>query len=184
MDLLADENEGYFRTLRLLRLVKLAKYMPSITLIGGVLRLKRRAPIVAGFAAGTLWIIFAALLIVTENQDQVNAIDAVPAYCCDEDCTMVNRFRTYFDSLDYTGMPLTGDYPIITYSLAARCLNFFMVIAAVGVVSVPSGLIANGFAEIVQTKSKARKDSKKRRQQQKQGEGTGEKSRAASAEEA
>jgi hypothetical protein len=56
----------------------------------------------------------------------------------------------------YTGVHLTGDYPITTYSWPAKFINFFMVIAAVGVVSIPSGLIASGFMDIVARKSKAR----------------------------
>ena len=51
-------------------------------------------------------------------------------------------------------MHLTGDYPITTYTWPAKFVNFFMVIAAVGVVSVPSGLIASGFMEIVAARSK------------------------------
>jgi len=56
----------------------------------------------------------------------------------------------------YTGVHLTGDYPITEYSWPSRFINFFMVIAAVGVVSIPSALIANGFVEIVQSKIKAK----------------------------
>jgi len=51
---------------------------------------------------------------------------------------------------------LTGDYPIIEYTWPSRFINFFMVIAAVGVVSIPSALIATGFVEIVQSKIKVR----------------------------
>lgn len=69
---------------------------------------------------------------------------------------MSYRFQTFFQSLAYTGIHLTGDYPIITYTWPARFVNFFMVIAAVGVVSIPSGVIASGFVEIVQSKNQKR----------------------------
>jgi len=46
--------------------------------------------------------------------------------------------------------------PIITYNWPARFVNFFMIVAAVGVVSVPSALVAVGFLEIVQSKKKKR----------------------------
>jgi hypothetical protein len=52
---------------------------------------------------------------------------------------------------------LTGDYPITTYTWPAKFVNFFMVIAAVGVVSVPSGLIASGFMEIVANRTQAQR---------------------------
>jgi len=152
-----DNYDEMFRMLRLLRLIKLDKYFPSITLIDDVIRLKRDSLKIAGFAALTLWIIFAGLMYLTENKDTGNEIDNVPLYGCDTDCTMADRFQNFFDSIVYTGVALTGDYPITTYSWPGKFVNFFMVIAAVGVVSVPSGLVASGFMEIVANKSKARR---------------------------
>ena len=67
---------------------------------------------------------------------------------------MTSRFSNIFESAIYTGIHLTGDYPIITYDWPARLINFFMVIAAVGVVSIPSGIIAGGFIQVVQSKQK------------------------------
>jgi hypothetical protein len=151
-----NEYDEYLRMLRIIRLVKLDKYVPSITLIDDVIRLKFNALRVAFFAAITLWLIFAALLFMFEVNDDTNEVDPVPKYGCFEDCSMKDRFQNFFDSMVYTGIHLTGDYPIITYSWPSRAVNFCMVIAAVGVVSIPSGLIASGFVEIVQSKTKAR----------------------------
>ena len=82
----------------------------------------------AGFAALSLWIIFAGLMYLTEYQDSFNALDdPVPLYGCDADCTMMDRFQNFFDSMIYTGVHLTGDYPITTYTWPARFVNFFMV---------------------------------------------------------
>ncbi len=153
---LLNEYDEYLRMCRIIRLVKLDKYIPSITLIDDVIRLKFNPLRVAFFAAMTLWILFAALIYLFEYDDTGNEIDPVPLYGCVEDCTMYDRFQNFFDSMVYTGIHLTGDYPIITYSWPARFVNFFMVIAAVGVVSIPSALIASGFVEIVQSKTKAR----------------------------
>jgi len=143
------------RMLRVIRLVKLDNKIPSITLIDDVIRLKFKALKVAFYAAVTLWTMFGALIFLCEHKDRWNDIDPVPLYSCQEDCTMLDRFQNFFDSMVYTGIHLTGDYPIITYTWPARFVNFFMVIAAVGVVSIPSGLIASGFVEIVQSKSTA-----------------------------
>ncbi|KAG7358930.1 ion transport protein [Nitzschia inconspicua] len=154
-----DQYDEYLRMSRILRLLKLDKFIPSFTLIDDVIRFKWNSLRVAGFAALTLWIIFGGLLYLFEYQDDKNELDdAVPIYGCIEDCTMMDRFRNYFDTFYYTGVHLTGDYPITTYSWPARFTNFFMVIAAVGVVSIPSGLIASGFVDIVQSKNKAKKD--------------------------
>lgn len=99
-----DAHDEYFRMLRLLRLLKLDKYVPSISLIDDVFRLKRQALVVTCFAAMSLWIIFSGILYLTEYQDDLNEIDEVPVYGCNEDCTMMDRFSNYFASAIYTGM--------------------------------------------------------------------------------
>ena len=67
--------------------------------------------------------------------------------------------RCYLDSMVYTCIYLTGDYPIITYTLSARAACFFMVITAVVVVSVFSAIIATGFTQIAQSRSKAKRSN-------------------------
>ena len=152
-----NEYDEYLRMIRILRLVKLDKYIPSLTLIDDVIRLKFKTLKVAFYAAISLWVLFAAAIFLCEHSDSSNEIDNVPDYGCDTDCTMKDRFQNFFDSMVYTGIHLTGDYPIIEYNWPARFVNFFMVIAAVGVVSIPSGLIAGGFVQIVQSKNKMRR---------------------------
>eukprot|EP00527_Entomoneis_sp_CCMP2396_P007171 CAMPEP_0198142330 /NCGR_PEP_ID=MMETSP1443-20131203/5137_1 /TAXON_ID=186043 /ORGANISM="Entomoneis sp., Strain CCMP2396" /LENGTH=1293 /DNA_ID=CAMNT_0043805305 /DNA_START=69 /DNA_END=3950 /DNA_ORIENTATION=+ len=151
---IVNDYDEYLRMLRILRLAKLDKYVPSLTLIDDVIRLKYQSLKVAFFAAITLWILFAAAMFLCEHSDSSNGIDNVPDYGCDSDCTMESRFQNFFDSMVYTGVHLTGDYPIIEYNWPGRFVNFFIVIAAVGVVSIPSGLIASGFVAIVQSKNK------------------------------
>lgn len=102
-----DAHDEYFRMLRLLRLLKLDKYVPSISLIDDVFRLKRQALVVTCFAAMSLWVIFSGILYLTEYQDDLNEIDEVPVYGCDEDCTMMDRFSNYFASAIYTGIVST-----------------------------------------------------------------------------
>ena len=45
---------------------------------------------------------------------------------------------------------LTGDFPIVNYSTWARVVCFFMVVVGVGLVSIPAGLIASGFSDVVE----------------------------------
>ena len=149
-----NDYDEYLRMFRILRLIKLDKYVPSLTLIDDVIRLKFQSLKVAFYAAITLWILFAGAMFLCEHNDSLDEIDNLPAYGCLGNCTMQDRFENFFDSMVYTGVHLTGDYPIIEYSWPGRFVNFFMVIAAVGVVSIPSGLIASGFVEIVQSKNK------------------------------
>ena len=157
-DSLIDQYDEYLRMARILRLLALDKYVPSFSLIDDVIRYKWESMKVAGYAAITLWTIFAGLIYLFEYTDSTNDIDPVPLHSsCTDDCTMMDRFQNYFDSFFVVGIHLTGDYPITTYAWPAKVVNFFMVVAAVGVVSIPSGLIANGFVDIVQSKSKAKK---------------------------
>ncbi len=139
---------------RLLRLLKLDKYFPSLTLIDDVFRLKKKALITSSFAAATLWILFAGVMYLAEYKDHSMEIDDVPLYHCTDSCTMSDRYRNFFVSMSYVGIHLTGDFPLVEYDGYGRIICFFIIIAAVGVVSVPSGLIASGFADIVQSKSK------------------------------
>ena len=46
---------------------------------------------------------------------------------------------------------------MVQYGGLGRVILFFAVLAAVGVVAIPSGVIASGFAEIVESKSKTEK---------------------------
>ncbi len=156
-DSLIDQYDEYLRMARILRLLALDKYVPSFSLIDDVIRYKWESMKVAGYAAITLWVIFAGLIYLFEYTDSTNEIDPVPLHSsCTDDCTMMDRFQNYFDSFFVVGIHLTGDYPITTYAWPAKIVNFFMVVAAVGVVSIPSGLIANGFVDIVQSKNKSK----------------------------
>lgn len=149
-----DRHDEYFRMLRLMRLLKLDKYIPSITLVDDVLRLKRKVLVVSCYAALTLWIIFAGLMFLAEYNDHSMEIDPLPLYGCVGSCTMSDRFSQYFASFPLTGIHLTGDFPMVEYGGMGRVVLFFVVIAAVGVTSIPSGVISSGFADIVQSKTK------------------------------
>ena len=151
-----DQNDGYFRMLRLLRLLKLDQYIPSITLIDDVIRIKRQPLLAAGGASAVLWLIFSVLLYFCEVGDTDSALDPLPAYGCEANCTMADRFSSVWSASFYTLIHLTGDYPIITYGPAARVVCFVMVVTAVGIVSIPSGLIASGFSEVVEGQASER----------------------------
>lgn len=78
-------------------------------------------------------------------------MDNLPLYGCVEICTMSDCYEKNFKSFPLTGIRLPGDFPIVEYDGVGRIVCFFMVIAAVGIVSIPSGVIASGFADIVQS---------------------------------
>jgi len=132
---LADKYDGQLRMLRVFRLLTLDKYIPSVSLISRVVKNKAAQFKMAGYAMGALWIIFATLLWLTERDDQFMI----------NDWRQSQRYGTVISALPFTLVHLTGDYPLVDYTLHARICLFFALIFAVGVVAVPAGLLANGF---------------------------------------
>eukprot|EP00933_Yihiella_yeosuensis_P042821 TRINITY_DN37486_c0_g1_i1.p1 TRINITY_DN37486_c0_g1~~TRINITY_DN37486_c0_g1_i1.p1 ORF type:complete len:431 (-),score=73.90 TRINITY_DN37486_c0_g1_i1:131-1258(-) len=63
---------------------------------------------------------------------------------------MAERYGTMPSAMPYTLVHLTGDYPLIDYDFPAKCVLFFALLFAVGVVSVPTGLLASGFTKELQ----------------------------------
>jgi len=133
----ADKYNGQLRMLRIFRLLTLDKYIPSVSLIGGVVRTAWKQFVLAGYSMVALWLIFATLLWLTECEDH----------------TLVNylyedqRYRSVVSALPYTLVHLTGDYPLVDYTIAAKFCLFWSLLFAVGIVAVPAGLMASGFSK-------------------------------------
>lgn len=138
---LSDEYDGQLRMLRVFRLLTLEKYIPAVSLINRVLRNNAKKFKQAFYAALCFWLIFATLLWLTERNDDTR-VDALKQR---------QRYSSVVSALPYTLVHLTGDYPLIDYTLPARILLFFALIGAVGVVAVPTGLLASGFQSELQT---------------------------------
>ena len=147
---IVDQYDNYFRLLRIMRLFKLDKYVPSISLLDDVIRAKKAPLMVTGFAAGVLTVLFSALMYLTEYKDYANDINPIPLDGCNGNCTQANRFKDVFMAMPVTIIHLTGDFPIVNYDTWARVNCFFMVVIGVGLVSIPAGLIASGFSDVVE----------------------------------
>lgn len=131
----ADQYDGQMRMLRVFRLLTLDKYVPSVSLIGRVMTNSAEQFKMAGYAMVSLWLIFATLLWLTERHDNFQV----------DDLTQAQRYHTVIRALPYTLVHLTGDYPLVDYTIQAKIILFFALLFAVGVVSVPAGLLAAGF---------------------------------------
>ena len=136
-----DRYDEKLRMLRMFRLMKLKSAVMSINILGRAIQSKRDALFVATFDTVVLWCIFTALLYLSEVDDFVHGPD-------EDDPTQSFRFRNAPNALEYTMIHLTGDFPLIDYTLWGRIVCFFIVFAAVGVTSVPQGLIASGTLEL------------------------------------
>ncbi len=135
----ADQIDNYLRLLRMFRLLKLDKFVPSISLIDDVFRAKRTGLLVSTFAAGIFWLVFSSALYLAEREDGA-----------EKGCyTEAERFSSVPSTLQYDLILLSGDYPLVDFTTWGRWLNVLQIFVAVGVVAVPSGLIASGFSELL-----------------------------------
>lgn len=141
-----DEYDNYLRLLRLLRLLKVDKYVPSVSLIDDVFRLKARGLRISVYATAVVWALFATALYLTERGNG--------------EAIMAERFRDVPNTLQYDLILLTGDYPIVDFTTGGKLINILQILVAVGVVAVPSGLIAGGFTEVLEA---AREEKRSRR---------------------
>jgi len=91
----------------------------------------------AGYAMVALWLIFASLLWLTERNDSTK-VDFLH---------QSQRYHSVVSALPYTLVHLTGDYPLVDYTLSSKIVLFFSLLFAVGVVAVPAGLMASGFSK-------------------------------------
>jgi len=127
------------RTLRLVRLMRLFKanrYTKSMEIILKVLKAKSSELISSIIMIMTLMFISSAIMFNVENQAQPGV------------------FRTIFDSLWWASATFTtvgyGDiYPI---TAMGKFLSAIISIFGIGLVAIPTGIIASGFSEIHQQK--------------------------------
>ncbi|CAJ1409909.1 unnamed protein product [Effrenium voratum] len=147
---LADQYDGELRMLRIFRLLTLDKYIPSVSLIGRVFTKHAKDFQLAAYAAASLWLIFSAAMWLTERHDPTQV----------DDYKMSQRYGSMLTAMPYTLVHLTGDYPLIDYDFPAKCVLFVALLFAVGVVAVPTGLLASGFTQELK---KFREEERKKR---------------------
>jgi len=128
--------DGPLRGLRLLRLVRLDTYAPSLSLVDDALRACWGGLSVAGYASAVLWFLFTIVLFLFERDDVENGED--------------QRFRSALSSAQYSAVLITGDYPIKDFTLGGKLCCVCAVVVAVGIVAVPASVLAGAFVEILQ----------------------------------
>src|SRR5690606_19969337 len=121
-----------FRLLRLFRILKLFKYNSALKRFHRALLIVREELIIFGFVAMIMLYLSAVRIYYFEN-------DAQP-----------DQFKSVFHSLWWALTTLTtvgyGDmYPI---TLGGRIFTFFVLMIGLGVVAVPTGLIASALGQV------------------------------------
>lgn len=146
----ADDYDEDLRLLRIVRLLKLDKFVPSLSLIDDVFRAKSEELRVTTYVAGVMWLTFSTLMFFAER-------DGKGGPTPDEEEDNANRYRNIPNAMSFTLIHLTGDYPIVNYDFWGKTVCFFMTLVAVGAVGVPSGVIASGFGEQLEESRRRRR---------------------------
>jgi len=138
-----NQFDGPLRAVRLLRLLRLDRYAPSLSLIDDAIRLCWRGLSVSTYAGVICWYFFNAWLYLSEVNDIQNGQN--------------KRFRSALSSLQYSAILLTGDFPLVDFSISGKICCSIAVIIAVGIVAVPTTVLASAFVTILQESAENRR---------------------------
>lgn len=141
-----DVYDGPLRGLRILRLVRLDEYAPSLSLVDDAFRACSKGLAVSCFAGVVMIMLFNECLYFSERLDEAEGED--------------KRFRSALSALQYSSVLMTGDYPIVDFSVAGKVACSIAVVVAVGVVAVPASILASAFVEILEAQSDDRRQKR------------------------
>lgn len=146
-----DKYDEQLRMFRVLRLTTLDTYVPSLRLISRVISRNAAVLRLASYVTFCLWILFSALLVLLEHNDDTKEIDL----------KMSQRYYNLASAMPYTLAHLTGDFALIEYLIGAKIVLAIAVIVAVGVVAVPAGILAGGFRKELKLFRKEQREEKR-----------------------
>ena len=135
------------RALRLFRLFKLARYVPAFGIVGAAVR-RAGPPLLASLAVAAAQVFVAALILYFVEGIQPNPEHPEPA----------ERFGSVIRAMWWSVVTLTtvgyGDvYPVTALGRFAAAL---VAIAGIGIVALPTGILASSFAEEFRERHEAR----------------------------
>jgi voltage-gated potassium channel len=126
--------------LRLLRMLKLGRYSPSVSTIMSVVR-EERAVLSAAIMMLFLLTMFAASgIYVAEHAAQPEKFSSIPV-------------SMYWAVVTLTSIGYGDYYPITT---VGQILTMILAIAGLGMIALPAGILANGFSQKIKTNHKPR----------------------------
>lgn len=135
------------RALRLFRLFKLARYVPAFGIVGAAVR-RAGPPLLASLAVAAAQVFVAALILYFVEGIQPNP----------EHPEQAERFGSVIRAMWWSVVTLTtvgyGDvYPVTALGRFAAAL---VAIAGIGIVALPTGILASSFAEEFRERHEAR----------------------------
>ncbi len=122
--------------LRLARLLKIGRYSESIRTLGKVVAAKRNDLLSAMFTVFTLLMISASLVYFVEHASQPKLFPNIPA-------------SMWWSVVTLTSVGYGDVYPITPFG---KLLGGVIAVLGLGLVALPTGILASGFAEEVQRK--------------------------------
>jgi len=140
--------KSLLRVCRLIRILKLERFIPAFTLFDNVFAAQRHLLAGLAYTVLVLWLAFSCLMYLAEKDHKATAPD---------DDIVAHPYNNMFDSMWYTLLNITGEFPLGDYSVWGKVIGFFMVIFAIELYGAASGVFAEGFQSTVE-KVGTRKD--------------------------
>ena len=128
------------RLFRLFRLFKMARYSESMQIMGNVLKQKKEELIITVFSVIMLLVFASSLMYFIESQTQPEAFSSIPA-------------AMWWGVATLTTVGYGDVYPITPIG---KLLAAIISILGVGIFALPAGILASGFAELIQKKRETR----------------------------
>ncbi len=130
------------RLFRLFRVLKLARYSESLQTFVDVLKLKKEELAVMSFAILILLIVSSSLMYEAEHEAQPEAFSSIPAAMWWGIVTLATV--GYGDVYPHTPM--------------GKFIGSIVVVLGIGLFALPTGVLAAGFAEVLQTRKEKKKE--------------------------
>jgi voltage-gated potassium channel len=118
------------RIFRLVRLLKLTRYSPALTIIGAVIMAQRKALVAALLISLCALLLSATILFAVEHEAQPDKFSSIPAAMCWALATL--------STVGY------GD--VLPITVWGRIFGSMTMILGIGMLALPTGVIASGFA--------------------------------------
>ncbi|KAA8491871.1 Potassium voltage-gated channel subfamily KQT member 4 [Porphyridium purpureum] len=123
-----------FRIFRLIRLLKAEKYVNAFSLLDDVLAENSTLLIATLYYAVLMLVVCSTALYLTERFNPDNA----------------KYFQSIPDAMFPTTLMLTGEYPLVDFTVAGRWIAAFIAVIAVAFFAVPTGVLGSGFVKAVE----------------------------------
>lgn len=131
INLIVPFPRDLFLTLEMFTLFKLARYLPGLGMVAGVLRREMSALGAALMTVGVLLVIASCIMYVLENETQPEVFGSIP--------------QALWWGIVTVGSVGYGD--MIPVTPLGKLFNGFVIVLGVATFAIPAGLLASGFAE-------------------------------------